>query len=292
MTFRTVWLHLRVPFSFFLLPVFLFALTQSDALRSGALDWVRVAVIWVAIHLLLYPASNAYNSYFDKDEGSIGILETPPPVDKTLFYVAWGLDGLALLLGVWVGWPFVVYLLVYGFISKAYSHPAVRLKKYPIASWLIVSLFQGGFTYLMTLQAFDRLPVADLIKPQPLLAALLCTMNLLAVYPITQIYQHEEDSRRGDLTMSRLLGVGGTFLNAVCWFALSLVGFYRYFGGATMFWLLPVCLLPGVVYFLFWYRRVHRDVGQANFRSAMTMTLLSGTGLNFFFLFLLILTDS
>ncbi|MGV3561237.1 UbiA family prenyltransferase [Larkinella arboricola] len=292
MTFRTVWLHLRVPFSFFLLPVFLFALSQSDALRLGTLDWVRVAVVWVVIHLLLYPASNAYNSYFDKDEGSIGILETPPPVDKTLFYVAWALDLLALLLGIWVGWPFVVYLLIYGFISKAYSHPAIRLKKYPVMSWLIVSSFQGGFTYLMTLQAIDRLPIAELTKPQPLLAALLCTMNLLAVYPITQIYQHEEDSRRGDLTMSRLLGVRGTFLNAVFWFAVSLVGFYQYFGGAALFWLLPVCMLPGVVYFLLWYWRVNRDVRQADFRSAMTMTLLSGTGLNFFFLFLLILTGS
>ncbi|RAJ97475.1 1,4-dihydroxy-2-naphthoate octaprenyltransferase [Larkinella arboricola] len=292
MTFRTVWLHLRVPFSFFLLPVFLFALSQSDALRLGTLDWIRVAVVWVVIHLLLYPASNAYNSYFDKDEGSIGILETPPPVDKTLFYVAWALDLLALLLGIWVGWPFVAYLLIYGFISKAYSHPAIRLKKYPVMSWLIVSLFQGGFTYLMTLQAIDRLPIAELMKPQPLLAALLCTMNLLAVYPITQIYQHEEDSRRGDLTMSRLLGVRGTFLNAVFWFAVSLVGFYQYFRGAALFWLLPVCLLPGVVYFLLWYWRVNRDVRQADFRSAMTMTLLSGTGLNFFFLFLLILTGS
>jgi len=95
------------------------------------------------LHLLLYPASNAYNSYFDKDEGSIGILESPPPVDKELFYVSWVLDILALLLGVFIGWPFVCYLLIYGFISKAYSHDRIRLKKYPVASWLIVSFFSG-----------------------------------------------------------------------------------------------------------------------------------------------------
>ncbi|GAB3326421.1 hypothetical protein GCM10027299_25410 [Larkinella ripae] len=292
MTFRTVWLHLRVPFSFFLLPVFLFALSQSSALRLGTLAWGRVAVIWAVIHLLLYPASNAYNSYFDKDEGSIGILEAPPPVDKTLFYVAWALDGLAILIGFWIGWPFVGYLLIYGFISKAYSHPAIRLKKYPVLSWLVIGLFQGGFTFLMTLQALDQLPILDLTKNRLLLAALLCTLNLLAVYPITQIYQHEEDGRRGDLTMSRLLGIRGTFLNAMIWFVLSLIGFYWYFDGQPVFWLLPGCLAPGVVYFGLWYRRVHQDKGEATFRSAMTMTLLSGTGLNVFFLFLLILTDS
>ncbi|KAA9349613.1 UbiA family prenyltransferase [Larkinella humicola] len=292
MTFRTVWLHLRVPFSFFLLPVFLFALSQSEQLHRGTLDWGRVAVIGAVIHLLLYPASNAYNSYFDKDEGSIGILETPPPVDKTLFYVAWALDLLALVIGVWIGWPFVAYLLIYGLISKAYSHPIIRLKKYPIASWLVIGLFQGGFTYLMSLQAIDGLPILELAKPRPLLAALLCTLNLLAIYPITQVYQHEEDGRRGDLTMSRLLGVRGTFLNTLIWFTLSLAGFYAYFRGETVFWLFPVCLLPGVLYFLFWANRVFRDERQADFRSAMTMTLLAGTGLNVFFLFLLVLTDS
>ncbi|GAB3929923.1 UbiA family prenyltransferase [Larkinella terrae] len=292
MTFRTVWLHLRVAFSFFLLPVFLFALSQSAALRLGALDWGRVLVIGTVIHLLLYPASNAYNSYFDKDEGSIGILETPPPVDKTLFYVAWTLDILALVAGVWIGWPFVVYLLIYGLISKAYSHPAIRLKKYPVISWLVIGLFQGGFTYLMTLQAIDQLPVRELTHARPLVAALLCTLNLLAIYPITQVYQHEEDGRRGDLTMSRLLGIRGTFVNTVIWFALSLGGFYWYFEGDAVFWLLPLCFLPGVVYFLFWAFRVFRDPRQANFRSAMRMTLLAGTGLNIFFVLLLILTDS
>lgn len=292
MTFRTVWLHLRVPFSFFLLPVFLFALSQSTAWRQETLDWGRMMAIWAVIHLLLYPASNAYNSYFDKDEGSIGILEAPPPVDKTLYYVAWALDLLALLIGIWIGWAFVGYLLIYGFISKAYSHPAIRLKKYPIGSWLTIGLFQGGFTYLMTLQALDELPLQALVQNRLLLAALLCTMNLLAVYPITQIYQHEEDGRRGDLTMSRLLGIRGTFLNAVVWFVLSLAGFYGYFDGQLIFWLLPVFLFPGIAYFLRWYFRVRQDSRQADFRSAMTMTLLSGTGLNFFFFFLLVLTDS
>ncbi|WP_234735730.1 UbiA family prenyltransferase [Tellurirhabdus bombi] len=287
MTPRAIWLHLRVPFSFFLLPVFTFALSQSP--RP---DWVRAGLVLVIIHLLLYPASNAYNSYFDKDEGSIGILEAPPAVDKALFNVAWVLDVVALVLGIWVGWWFVAYLLIYGFISKAYSHPAIRLKKYPLISWVIVSMFQGGFTYIMTLQAINGLPIADVFRVKPLLAGLLCTLNLLAVYPITQVYQHEEDARRGDLTMSRLLGVRGTFLNAIFFFMLSLTGFYVYFNGKVVFWLLPLCLLPGILFFLGWFRRVAKDVNQADFRSAMRMTLLSGLGLNIFFLILLFLRFS
>lgn len=284
MPFRAVLLHLRFPFSLFLLPVFLFALSQSPAPDSG----ITIAVFLI-IHLLLYPASNAYNSYYDKDEGSIGILETPPPVNKTLFWVALGFDGLALVLGAFVGWPFVAYLLIYGLISKAYSHDRIRLKKYPVLSWVVVGFFQGGFTFLATVQAINQAPVVAVLTDVRLwIAAGLCTLNLLAVYPITQIYQHDEDARRGDLTMSRLLGIRGTFACAVLMFVLSLTGFYVFFGGQWPFFALVGFLIPAILFFVAWYVRVHRDEAHADFRSAMTMTLLAGLGLNGFFLMLLL----
>ncbi len=285
MTLRAVWLHLRVPFSFFLLPVFWFALYESPA----PVGW-RVWLVGFILHGLLYPASNAYNSYYDKDEGSIGILETPPPVDKTLFWVAIGIDGVALLLGLFLGWPFVIYLLIYGLISKAYSNDRIRLKRYPVLSWLVVGAFQGGFTYLMTWQTLCEVPMAALWHPKPLLAALLCTLNVLAVYPITQVYQHEEDARRGDLTLSRLLGVRGTFACTLLVYTLSLSGFWLFFDGQRPFFGLLLFLLPAMLYFVVWYSRVHRDSGYANFRSAMLMTLLAGVGLNGFFVALLLLS--
>jgi 1,4-dihydroxy-2-naphthoate octaprenyltransferase len=282
MTVRAVYQHLRLPFSLFLLPVFLFALSQLPAP-----DWGQTVAVFLIIHLLLYPASNAYNSYFDKDEGPIGLLETPPPVDKTLYWTALGLDALAILLGAFVSWPFVGYLLIYGLISKAYSHDAIRLKKYPIASWLIVSAFQGAFTFLATLQAICHWPLASLTEPRWLLAALLCTLNLLAIYPITQIYQHDEDARRGDLTLSRLLGVRGTFVCAIVMFVASLAGFYVFFGGRFPFWLLLALLMPAIVFFVGWFWRVEQGRATADFRSAMRMTGLAGLGLNLFFLILL-----
>lgn len=70
----STWLHLRIPFSFFLMPVFLFAVSISP---EPAL-WRTVLVFFIT-HFLLYPASNGFNSYYDKDENSIGALEKPPP---------------------------------------------------------------------------------------------------------------------------------------------------------------------------------------------------------------------
>lgn len=284
MTLRSIFLHLRLPFSLFLLPVFWFALSQSDTP-----DVTRSVLVAFILHFLLYPASNAYNSFFDKDEESIGILENPPPVDQSLHYVAWGLDIVALVLGAFVGWPFMLYLLIYGLISKAYSHDRIRLKKYPVWSWLIVSYFQGGFTYLMTLQAINNIPLDQLFTSRTMLASLLCTFNVMAMYPLTQIYQHAEDARRGDLTLSRLLGIQGTFLCAFLVFSCSMAGFYFYFEGRSPFYLLLAFILPAMIFFSLWYLRVRQDASRADFRSAMRMTILACIGLNGFFLTLLLM---
>jgi hypothetical protein len=156
---KSVLLHLRIPFSFFLMPVFCFALSQSPHPDV----WLTIGVFLI-LHLFLYPASNAYNSFYDKDEGSIGGLEHPPPVSKNLLYAAWTFDVAALLLGALIGWSFVLALLTYGMVSKAYSYDKIRLKKYPVLSWLVVGLFQGAFTYLMVFQAINQVPLSDLSK--------------------------------------------------------------------------------------------------------------------------------
>src|SRR5688500_17811307 len=90
---RSSWLHLRIPFSFFLLPIFLFSLSLSPNFNGPRMLWV-----FLIVHFLLYPASNAYNSYFDKDEKSIGGLKNPPPVKKGLYFLALTFDIVAIVL--------------------------------------------------------------------------------------------------------------------------------------------------------------------------------------------------
>lgn len=277
---KNILLHLRIPFSFFLLPIYLFALSQSSAV-----DGIKAWWVFFILHFMLFPASNAYNSYYDKDEGSIGLLENPPPVTKKLLYTAWAIDLLALVLGLaWVDELFVIYLIVYGLISKAYSHPAIRLKKYPIISWLVVTLFQGALTYLAVYQAIiPNFQIFKLTHFQVLLPAFICTSNLLAIYPLTQVYQHEEDARRGDLTMSRVLGIRNTFLNAVFWLGLSGVGFLIYFGFTVDLLLLIAMLSPLLGFFAWWMWQVWKDESKANFKNTMWLNLLAGICLNIFF---------
>ena len=54
---------LRFHFSMFLLPVFLFAISQI-----GIVDWSKTLFVFFILHLLVYPESNEYNSYMEKDE--------------------------------------------------------------------------------------------------------------------------------------------------------------------------------------------------------------------------------
>ena len=282
---RSTILHLRFLFSWFLMPVYFFALAISPNLNGDRLLWS-----FVIIHLLVYPASNGYNSYFDKDEGSIGGLKNPPPVNRSLFVVAWLLDLVAVGLAWWkVNSIFAVMILLYGLASKAYSHPAMRLKKYPITGWLWVAFFQGVFTFVMCYAGINALPVENLVQPKVLIPGALASLMLLGTYPMTQVYQHAEDAKRGDTTISLKLGVRGTFGLVMGIFSLASVLYAAYF--YTFFeWRFAmsflVALFPVVVFFLIWFYRVWRNEEVANYRNTMWLNFLSATCLNGFFFWL------
>jgi 4-hydroxybenzoate polyprenyltransferase len=279
---KSTLLHLRIPFSYFLLPVFLFALSVSPNLFAARIVWT-----FLILHFLLYPASNGYNSYFDKDEGSIGGLKNPPPVTKGLYWMSLLLDSLAIILGfLKVSVLFAVMLLIYGLVSKAYSHPLIRLKKYPVSGWVITGLFQGWFTVLMCYAGLNNFETESLLQPKVMLAGLLTSLMLWANYPMTQVYQHEEDARHGDRTLSLMLGIRGTFYFAAIFFVVTSIGFvlfFREYYNLKYAGNFLLCLSPVVLYFAYWFVRVFRDPLQANFSRTMWLNFLSATCLIMFF---------
>ncbi len=282
MLHKSTWLHLRIPFSFYLMPVFLFALSISPSANTG-----YTLLVFVILHLFLYPASNGYNSYFDKDESSIGGLENPPPVRKELYYTSLFFDLIALIMGVFISLEFALMLLIYGLISKAYSHPSIRLKKYPFGGWLMAGLFQGFFTFIMIYIGINQLTLSASLQEAVLFPAFLSSVLLWGSYPMTQIYQHEEDSRRGDYTLSIRLGIKGTFMFTAGVFVLANIGFIlfflQYFSPREAI-LFQVFILPMLLYFFYWFGRVRKDARAANFKSTMQLNTISAVCLNIFFL--------
>jgi 1,4-dihydroxy-2-naphthoate octaprenyltransferase len=282
---RSSWQHLRIPFSFFLMPVFFFALAISPNFTASSLLWT-----FLIIHLLLYPASNGYNSFFDQDEQSIGGLKHPPPVASGLYWLALTFDGLAIGLGAWkIGWLFAAMLLIYGLVSKAYSHPSIRLKKYAFTGWLTIGVFQGFFTFIMCYAGLNKFGLEPILQAKVLIPAALSSVLLLGSYPMTQVYQHEEDLKRGDRTLSTLLGIRGTFLFVQAVFAVSAAlyaaYFIHYFSSDTALRFL-LGLAPVVLFFMIWFVRVWRDPRKANYGWTMWLNFISATCLNAFFIWL------
>lgn len=277
------WQHLRITFSFYLMPVFFFALAITPNLNPE-----RLLLVFIALHLFLYPSSNGYNSYFDKDEKSIGGLRNPPKVSKGLYFLSLLFFLISLVLGWLINWQFTCMLLVYGLVSMAYSHPSVRLKKFPYASWMVAGIFQGAFTFCMAYAGLSDFGWEVFIKPHVYIPGLLTSVMLLGSYPLTQVYQHEEDSKRGDHTLSLKLGIKGTFSFSAIWFLVAGIAFSWFFisrGQITSFYAFLVAMIPVVLYFLIWFSFIRKDQKKyASYSWAMWMNRISGIALNAFFI--------
>ncbi|MDO6389605.1 UbiA family prenyltransferase [Pontibacter sp. BT731] len=281
---------MRIPFSVYLMPVYWFALSVADGYT-----WWRAVAVFLILHVLVYPASNGYNSYHDRDEGSIGGLRRPPKVTQELFHLVLLFDVLALLFGFLLSPLFALLVALYLLVSKAYSNRNVRLKKYPIISTLVVTVFQGAFTFWMV-QVGAGLDMQQTLQTPNSWFALVSTLFLCGSYPLTQIYQHQEDSERGDHTLSLLLGIRGTFVFAGIALSLGaalLIGLYLAFGQLLSIGVFLLCTAPITFYFLSWMRRSWQNSGEVNFENTMRMNKISSLCISLaFFLILLLRTVS
>jgi 1,4-dihydroxy-2-naphthoate octaprenyltransferase len=190
--------HLRLPFQLTLAPIFLW----GALLSGGRWGWETVAA-FVSLHFFLYPAATAFNSAYDKDEGPIGGMETPPPVPPGLLGFSLVLGGAGIPFAIPAGGAFLIlYALAVGW-TTSYSHPATRWKARPVSSTLAIGLGQGAVGFAAGWAAAAPLDFAD-----PLLVAGAASAALTAVglYPATQVFQVEEDRARGDRTLAVTLG--------------------------------------------------------------------------------------
>lgn len=276
---------LRIPFSYFLMPVFFFAVSQVPHI-----DWLKAAICFFVLHLFIYPASNGYNSYMDKDETSIGGLEQPPQPTRQLFYTSIAFDLLGLSLSLIVGFYFFLSTLAYMIASRAYSYKGIRLKKYPYLGFITVIFFQGALTYWMVYAGINKGGAPLDASMTTVLAA--CLFLIGGVYPLTQVYQHEADKASGDITISYKLGIRGTFIFCAILFAMANVLLFFYFSQKNKmehFILFQAFLFPVILYFLKWFSKVYKNEKEASFKNTMRMNFIASTCMNLLFITLLIL---
>jgi len=275
---------LRFPFSVFLLPVSLFSFFYIQPILNYQL--VLVIGIW---HLLVFPASNGYNSFNDEDEGPIGGLAKPPKPTKFLLNVVNFMDGFAFFLAFFVNLYFVFFVIIYIIASRLYSNKTTRLKKYPFVGFLIVFIFQGIWIFCANIFALST-PI--LLAHAPVILSGIASSFLIGtIYPITQIYQHQADENDGVKTLSMVLGLKGTFIFSVIMFGFASMFIYLSFHllhNLNNFWLFNLVMLPSTLFFLVWAFRSFRNTTHINFRNTMIMLVLSSMLNNVYFFVLLL----
>jgi 4-hydroxybenzoate polyprenyltransferase len=188
--------HLRLHWQFLLAPLFLWGFL----LAGGQVD-ARFGTIFFIFHVLFYGGATAFNSYYDQDDGPIGGLWNPPPATRALLVFAVGLQIIGLVWILFISRPLFVLSLIMGVVGSAYSHPAVRLKSRPWASLLTVSIFQGmaGTAVGWLCGQSDW---TTLFSLKALLGSVAAALAITGFYPLTQIYQREDDQRRGDVSFA------------------------------------------------------------------------------------------
>jgi len=205
-------------------------------------------LIWV---ILLNGGTLAINSVFDRDEGDIGYLNAPPPLPPHLLAFSVALLAGGQLLAFALPPAFRLAYAICFVLSVLYSVPPFRFKAVAGVDWVINMWGFGTLTpfagWAATGRPLDAGHALVLLGFCPLFAGL---------YPLTQLYQMEEDRRRGDRTLALLLGLRASLGVAIACTVLA----FALFGWAAALlgvgaWPLVVPLATWLAVLGAWYGR-------------------------------------
>jgi 1,4-dihydroxy-2-naphthoate octaprenyltransferase len=222
----------------------------------------------------------------DKDDDSIGMLEKPPKPTRQLFYLTGVLDIMAVVLSFYVNIIFAFCIIANILASRAYSYRGIRLKKYPVTGFLTVIIFQGAITYFMVYTGSQE---NTAIFDMPLQGMLISCLLFGGFYPLTQVYQHEQDLKDGVQTISYKLGINGTFIFSGIMYALAELALFIYFNENHQlkhFALLQIFFIPVLVYFIYWWKLVKRNTTNASFTYSFRMNIVAALSTNAAFILL------
>ncbi|HWJ23046.1 MAG TPA: UbiA family prenyltransferase [Gemmatimonadaceae bacterium] len=164
----------------------------------------------------------AINSAFDRDVGDVGYLDAPPPVPRHLAAYSVALMLLGLVVAAALPRAFFFTVAACLAMSLLYSVPPVRLKAVAGADWLINMIGFGTLT-----------PYAGwAVTGRPLTAAAAWALGAFcplfaALYPLTQLYQMDEDRARGDRTLALVVGVRVSLVLSLLFAAVAFACFAR-----------------------------------------------------------------
>jgi 4-hydroxybenzoate polyprenyltransferase len=288
-------IHLRLSFSLVLTPLFIWGIYLA---RPGPIAWAQVIAAYLIIHVLLYGGMNAFNSYYDRDEGPIGALLEPPPIDRTVMIVALVTKALALAAGLVLSMRFGLLVGLGIVFSVLYSHPRWRWKARPFFAAIFVFVGQGvlgvlwGWTAATAGASYENLIAAlwpwDGLRSLAILSAACWTLGF---YPLTGVYQIAADSQQGVRTLAVALGLDGCFVFAAVFATLGGLGIWLVLLAQGAYWVMAISalyMLGAAIYTWRWYRRCGGLTPRENQRTLMRLSYLNGLVFSLLFLSLVL----
>jgi hypothetical protein len=184
-------IHLRLHYQFFIL--------SGGYLLGGLLaDQMQTADFWLQflnVHVLLFGGATAFNSYWDKDEGPIGGLKRPPKLAQWTRNASIGLMVIGWIWSIPYGWFYSAVYAISLLLFWLYSTPLARWKGNPMLSLLAIGVSTGTNSVFL-----GYLAAGGVLMPSVLFGAAGAGLILLSLYPVSQVFQADEDRERGDVT--------------------------------------------------------------------------------------------
>jgi 1,4-dihydroxy-2-naphthoate octaprenyltransferase len=208
--------HLRLHFQLILSGIFLWAFLLAGGVPDG-----RTLGLFLILHVLLYGGTTAYNAYYDQDHGPVTGLRRPPRAGRACLRGGLAFMLLGAMLAPLGGAAFAAIYVAIMLLSIGYSHPRIRFKSNPASSLLVVACGQGVLGFAAGAVAAVRHGLPPPTR-ELLLGGAAATLLTTGLYPLTQVFQVEEDLSRGDRTFAAHVGPRGVFRTSLVCFTLAL----------------------------------------------------------------------
>lgn len=192
-------MHLRLHYQLFILsgPYLL------GGLYAPGIDWPLFVSQFFVVQILLFGGATAFNSFWDRDTGPVGGLRHPPPMAPWMRWGALGLQWAGLIFSVPMGWTYLGLYTVSLILFWLYSTPWARWKADPHLSLLAVGVSTGLNPFLL-----GHLAAGGALDGVLVLAGMGAGSMIVSMYPVSQVFQIEDDACRKDVTFAVAYGVG------------------------------------------------------------------------------------
>jgi 1,4-dihydroxy-2-naphthoate octaprenyltransferase len=244
---RNYWQLLRVPYQLQLGPIFGWGYLMAGGRLHEAGEVLRFLLVFGCFHLGCFGGLTALNSFYDRDAAPIGGLWNPPSPPRLLWHFAWLVQIAGVLPLLCIDLKLAALYSAIVALALGYSHPRTRWKGRPFHSLAVVALGQGVLDFCAG--AFTVTPPHW--NSATWLALTGATLYVMALYPLTQLFQMEDDAQRGDRTLAVWLWAQHGQRAPIFWFcAVWLLGGAAFNSSALLQhdrWQDAVLLLLGAV---------------------------------------------